>query len=123
MRSALPALLMMLLAASALAQKKANPPPEPLQESAPELEPLPEATPPPPGIPPEGDLEPQVTIIKRGENTIEEFRYNGILYLVKVTPRHGVPYYLIDRKGDGNFSRSDVLDGGVSPPMWVIHQF
>ncbi len=113
MRSALFALLMMLFAASALAQN-ANPPPE--------LEPLPEATP-PPGIPPEGDLEPQVTIIKRGENTIEEYRYNGILYLVKVTPRHGVPYYLIDRKGDGNFSRSDVLDGGVSPPMWVIHQF
>ncbi|MBC7943987.1 MAG: DUF2782 domain-containing protein [Burkholderiales bacterium] len=118
MRSAFLTLVMILYAASALAQN-ANLPPEP----PPDLEPLPETLPPPPGIPPEGDLEPQVTIIKRGENTIEEYRYNGTLYLVKVTPPHGVPYYLIDRKGDGNFSRSDVLDGGVSPPMWVIHQF
>lgn len=120
MRRALLA-LMMLFAAFAFAQK-AKPAPEALPESPPELEPLPEATP-PPGVRPEGDLEPQVTIIERGENTIEEYRYNGVLYLVKITPRHGVPYYLIDRKGDGNFSRSDVLDGGVSPPMWVIHQF
>ncbi|MGI9046307.1 MAG: DUF2782 domain-containing protein [Burkholderiales bacterium] len=122
MRSAILALLMMHFAASALAQN-AKPPPEPPRASPPELEPLPEALPPPPGAPSEGDLEPQVTIIERGENTIEEYRYNGRLYLVKVTPPHGVPYYLIDRTGDGNFSRSDVLDGGVSPPMWVIHQF
>lgn len=112
MRSLLIA-LSMLFAASALAQKPAEPP---------GLEPLPEAAP-PPGIPPEGDLEPQVTIRKRGENTVEEYRYNGQLYLVKITPPHGVPYYLIDRKGDGHFSRSDVADGGVSPPMWVIHRF
>lgn len=104
---------LMLICASALAQNAPAPP---------ALEPLPEA-PPAPATAPEGDFEPQITIIKRGENTIEEYRINGRLYLVKVTPPHGVPYYMIDRQGDGNFVRSDVLDGGVSPPLWVIHQF
>ena len=32
---------------------------------------------------------------------------NGRLYMVKVTPAHGVPYYLIDNVGRGDFVRYD----------------
>ena len=52
-----------------------------------------------------------------------EYRVNGKLYMLKVTPPHGVPYYLIDEKGDGRMSRQDPLDSGLRVPMWVIRTF
>lgn len=100
----------------------AGQPPAKPQPPAP-LEPLPEPPPPPPGYEPDPSLEPQVTIIQRGEETVEEFRINGRLYMVKVTPRHGPPYYLIDYQGNGQFIRRDSPDPGFSPPMWVIERF
>ena len=45
------------------------------------------------------DLEPQITITKRGNDQVEEHRVNGKLYMMKVTPNHGVPYYLVDDDG------------------------
>lgn len=87
------------------------------------LQPLPEPPPPPPGLEPDPALEPQVTIQRRGQDTIEEFRLNGRLFMVKVTPAHGVPYFLIDNVGRGEFVRYDNYDTRVRPPMWVIHTF
>ena len=86
------------------------------------LQPVPEP-PPPPGYQPDPALEPQVTIIKRGEDKVEEYRINGKLYMVKVTPPHGVPYYLVDDKGDGRMTRQEPLDSGLRVPMWVIGTF
>ena len=43
--------------------------------------------------------------------------------MLKVTPPHGVPYYLVDQKGDGQFSRQDNLDSGVRVPQWVLIRF
>jgi hypothetical protein len=89
----------------------------------PNLQPVPEPPPPPAGFELDPALEPQVTILKRGTDTVEEYRIGGRLYMVKVTPARGAPYYMIDFKGDGRFSRQDGLDSGIRPPMWVIHQF
>lgn len=110
-RGALCALL--FVAGIALAQDQAPP----------KLEPLPEPPPPPPGYEPDPALEPQVTIVKRGEELVEEYRIRGRLYMMKVTPKTGKPYYLIDQKGTGSFTRSDSLDTGLAPPMWVIFEF
>jgi hypothetical protein len=87
------------------------------------LAPLPEPPPPPPGMQADPTLEPQVTITKRGEDKVEEYRVNGKLYMQRVTPSHGVPYYLIDDRGDGTWSRQESLDSGLRVPMWVIHSF
>ena len=81
-----------------------------------DLQPLPE-------MPAMVDLEPQVTIVKRGQEKVEEYRLNGRLYMMKVTPPHGVPYYLVDYRGDGKYARQDSMDSGVRVPMWVIHSF
>jgi hypothetical protein len=67
--------------------------------------------------------EPQVTITKQGEQTIEEFRANGKLYMIKITPKHGVPYYMVDDRGDGKFSRQEGLDSGFRVPQWIIKRF
>ncbi len=87
------------------------------------LQPLPEPPPPPPGYQPDAALEPQVTITTRGEDRIEEYRVGGKLYMIKVTPSHGVPYYMVDSKGDGKFSRQESLDSGLRVPQWVIGTF
>jgi len=104
----------LLLSLPAAAQKAATPP---------GLQPIPEPPPPPPEMALDPALEPQVTITKRGDDRVEEYRVNGKLYMVKVTPAHGVAYYLIDEKGDGRMSRQESLDTGLRVPMWVIRTF
>ncbi len=92
-------------------------------EPPPQLEPLPEPPPPPPGYEPDPALEPQVTIVKRGEETIEEYRINGELYMMKVTPAHGVPYYLVKETVDGGWARMDGPGERLAVPNWVIFRF
>lgn len=82
------------------------------------LEPLPPPPPPPEGMT-DDPAEPEVTIMQRDGDQVEEYRSNGRLYMVKVTPAHGVPYYLIDQKGDGVMIRHDQRPE-LSVPMWVI---
>ncbi len=110
-------ILVALLLACACAASAQSP------QRPPNLQPIPEPPPPPPGMELDPALEPQVTIIKRGTDTVEEYRIGGRLYMVKVTPPHGTPYYLIDHRGDGNFARQDSFDTGLRVPMWVIKQF
>jgi hypothetical protein len=67
--------------------------------------------------------EPQVTITKQTEQTVEEYRVAGRLYMIKITPKVGKPYFLVDDRGDGKFTRQESTDSGIRPPRWVIHQF
>lgn len=87
------------------------------------LQPLP----PPPALAPESadlDLEAQVTITRKKEVVIEEYRVGGKLYKIKVIPKIGPPYYLIDERGDGEFSRQDGPDAAnMRPPRWVLFNF
>ncbi len=84
---------------------------------------------PPPPPPPmntevvDEDLEPQITIIKQTDLTVEEFRSGGKLYMIKIIPKIGKPYYMVDERGDGKFARQESLDSGVRPPRWAIHKF
>jgi hypothetical protein len=82
-----------------------------------------EPPPPPPMSADDSVGEPQVTIIKQTEQTVEEFRANGVLYMIKITPKHGVPYYLVDDRGDGKFARQESLDSGFRVPRWIIKRF
>ena len=68
-------------------------------------------------------FEPQVTITKRGDDKIEEFRLNGKLYMLKVTPPGGTAYYMIDQNGDGSFARQEMPGTSLHVPMWVIRKF
>jgi hypothetical protein len=42
--------------------------------------------------------------------------------MVKVTPLHGRPYYLV-AGNDGTFVRRDSLDTGLRVPLWVLFSF
>lgn len=88
-----------------------------------DLEPLPEPPPPPAGYEPDPSTEPEVTIIKRGEDTVQEYRINGELYEMKVTPAHGVPYYLVRQARGGEWTKMDGPGEHLSVPQWVLFKF
>jgi hypothetical protein len=88
------------------------------QSPPPKLEPLPEPPPPPPM--PSVD-EPTVRIPVQEGDKVEEIRQGGRVVMLKVTPPHGKPYYLVDTTGNGNWMRRDSLDDGVRVPMWPLH--
>nr|WP_180202021.1 DUF2782 domain-containing protein [Pseudomonas sp. SbOxS1]NYU01298.1 DUF2782 domain-containing protein [Pseudomonas sp. SbOxS1] len=66
--------------------------------------------------------DPEVTIRTEGDKTIQEYRQNGFLYAIKVTPSVGKPYFLVRADGsDGNFIRSDQPDMLI--PSWKIFEW
>ncbi len=66
--------------------------------------------------------EPDVTIRQEGDKTIQEYRVNGFLYAIKVTPKVGKPYFLVRADGsEGNFVRSDQPDMLI--PAWEIFKW
>jgi hypothetical protein len=91
------------------------------QQPPPKLEPLPE--PPPPPLIREGADEPRVRIAPQEGDRVEEMREGGRIVMLKVTPPNGIPYYLMDLTGSGNFVRRDSLDPGIRVPMWTIKTF
>jgi len=109
-------LTILLLSAFATGASAAQPLPA-------DLQPLP----PPPPIEATSDnsveADPGVTITKDSADKVEEFRVGGRLYMIKVTPKKGPPYYLIDDSGNGKFARQESLDSGFRPPQWVIKKF
>ncbi|MCZ6575457.1 MAG: DUF2782 domain-containing protein [Gammaproteobacteria bacterium] len=83
----------------------------------PPLEPLPEGL-----EPTDAGLEPEIIIVPKEDVTFVEYRIGGRLYMIKVVPAQGPPYYLIDPEGNGEFSRSD-LEPEITPSLWVLKRF
>lgn len=90
------------------------------QPVSPDLQPLPA---PPAMDASDNNDEPEVTITKQTEQTVEEYRSGGRLYMIKITPKNAPPYYLIDDNGTGKFARQESLDSGFRPPRWIIKKF
>ncbi len=122
MRPQFPRVFPRLLPLSVVAVLLAATVPAMAQKRPADLEPLPAVPPPPPGLI-DADTEPQVTIVRRGQDKVEEYRLNGKLYMMKVTPPHGRPYYLIDQLGDGSWARQDGVGTRLRVPQWVIGTF
>ena len=115
-----------LLAAVAAFAQPVPPAPPPVSATPPPLPPA-SATPPAAVTPPpptdytsDNELEPQVTIIRREAETVEEVRVGGQIQYVRVTPRHGKPYFLIPDPNGHAFIRRDSLDIQLKVPMWVL---
>ncbi len=68
--------------------------------------------------------EPEITITRSQAEIIEEYRANGQLYMIKITPRKGFTYYLVDTDGDGSLdSRKNELDEGLLIPSWTLFRW
>jgi hypothetical protein len=115
-KAVLAAVLLSCLSLPLCAQEGAPPPVDPDLEKPPPL---------PPKIQDE-QIEPTVTIRDEEDRTVEEYRHNGIVYMVKVTPKKGgVSYYYVDTDGDGTLEldeRSRALNP-VQPVQWKIAEW
>ena len=82
------------------------------------------AFPEPPDVPPaayQGEtVEPDVTIIETASETIYEYRVRGQLYMVKIHPQVGPPYYMVDTTGDGQLNSRQDRVWNNSIPQWVL---
>jgi hypothetical protein len=70
-------------------------------------------------------LEPTVTIREEEDRRIEEYRRNGEVYMVKITPAGGIPYYYIDTDGDGRLELDEPSRAmnPVQPVFWKIKEW
>ena len=79
-------------------------------------------SPPPTSIESDYIGEPEVTIKKEGTKTLEEFRINGKLYMIKVNPKNMPSYYLYKDMSGGDWVRYNTVDPMIVP-QWVILTF
>ena len=92
-----------------------------VDERPPTADPVPEVPEPPLPVQSGEEMEPDITIIRKGKETVQEYRSGGRLYMVKVIPDVGPPYYFIDSNGDGKMDvhKSDG-DRGSQINMWKL---
>lgn len=86
-----------------------------------DLSPVPEPPQMPKKVQDNEPMEPDITIIRKEKKIIHEYRRAGKLYMVKVIPDVGPPYYFLDTNGDGKMDvrRSD-LDRNIDIQQWQI---
>lgn len=68
------------------------------------------------------EAKPDITVIEKEGETVEEYRMNGQLYMMKVTPKNGKPYYMHKEDKEGGWT----MDGPNEPliiPKWTIFRF
>ena len=71
----------------------------------------------------ESNLEPQISIIEKDGEEIQEYRVNGKLYKIKVKPKVGPEYELIDDDGSCAMKHQDNMGPNIKVPQWVIKQW
>ncbi len=65
-------------------------------------------------------IEPDINIIQQDDRTIEEYRVNGQLYMIKVIPVVGPAYYLMDTDGDGSLETTRNELDNPPVPNWIL---
>ena len=68
-------------------------------------------------------IEPEINIIQKDDRTIEEYRHGGQLYMIKVIPAVGAPYYFIDTDGDGSLESQQHELSGHIVPNWILMEW
>jgi len=69
----------------------------------------------------ESDIQPAVTLQEHPNRVTEEYRVNNNLYMIKVTPSAGAPYYLVDDDGSGDMEyRRNSGTLGTRAPQWTL---
>ena len=96
------ALLLVILIPTAWAQQE--PPPLPVDENG-------------------ETIEPEVTIKQSGEKVIHEYRIDGRIYMIKIVPKKGPPYYLMDLDGDGIMDVTEEDPARIVVPQWILFRW
>ena len=62
----------------------------------------------------------ETTRVMENGDTVSEYRVQGQLSMVRVAPKHGPVYYLIDRNGDGRLDAPQGA-GPISPVYFKLY--
>lgn len=76
----------------------------------------------PPAITNEDLTKPEITVIEKDGDVIEEYRVNGQLYMMKITPKHGKPYYMHKEDQEGGWTMIGPNEP-LSVPKWTLFTF
>lgn len=71
---------------------------------------------------PSDELPPAVTIRRDGDTTVEEYRRDGRVYMVRVVPDRGLSYTYLDTDGDGRLE-GDPKEGPMQPVYYTIYEW
>jgi len=70
------------------------------------------------------ETAPTVTIRStEGGDRVEEYSEGGKVYMVRVTPVRGAPYYLYDDDRNGRLDRTSADRNAISPVYWTIYEW
>lgn len=67
----------------------------------------------------------EITITERNDTLIKEYRIEGQLRAIKVTPKNGFPaYYLVDKEGTGEFIKfGPDMGPEMKVPKWILFEW
>ncbi len=71
-----------------------------------------------------GEELPDITITRKGQDTIQEYRRNGKLFMIKIIPQIGPPYYMLDTNGDGQMDvKKNDMDKNTNINQWLLFEW
>ena len=69
----------------------------------------------------DGSLEPEINIQQFNNREVQEYSINDRVYMIKITPSAGSPYYLVDPDGTGEMEyKRDTVGLEENPPRWTL---
>lgn len=72
----------------------------------------------------EGNLEPEINIQQFDNREVQEYSVNDRVYMIKITPSVGSPYYLVDPDGTGEMEyKRNTVGLEVNPPQWTLFRW
>jgi len=72
----------------------------------------------------EESLEPEINIQQFDNRDVQEYSINDHVYMIKITPKYGSPYYLVDPDGTGEMEyKRDTVGLEVNPPQWTLFRW
>ncbi|HEY0178033.1 MAG TPA: DUF2782 domain-containing protein [Dokdonella sp.] len=64
----------------------------------------------------------EVTRRQQGDDTVEEYRQNGRIWMIKIVPQHGPTQTFMDTDGSGRLMR-DPREGPVAPVYYTLYEW
>lgn len=71
----------------------------------------------------EENIEPEVRIIETDRGTVYEYSAGGEVYMVRIVPQAGPPYYVVDTDGDGRLDTRYRTPGEINVNQWILYQW
>ena len=70
---------------------------------------------------PSVDAEPDITIVKQEDKVFHVYQINGETVAIKVFPKHGAPYFLVEMFEDDQRIRNPVDQ--ILVPRWILYSW